>query len=460
MNCFHCGNRLGKGDICLTCGQDVRLFKKIVAASWRYYDEALKKAWMRNLSGAIDDLKNSLLLYKKNTEARNLLGLIYYEMGETTEALIQWVLSDNMDETGHHASDLLVKVQSDQVELQKGNLTIRKYNQALRYAKGDSEDLAILQLNKVLSTNPKMVKANLLLALLHFKARQPDKAAAYVEAALKVDRCHPMALRFAEELGQKEVRKTAVKEKAVVSKDAQVRRQLSGNDVIVPTYKENKIGLQTVIEVLIGLALGAALVAYLIMPSRISSLRDDFNQTINSYNERLSAKEAIITANESEIEALNERIAKLQENVQSADDNTSNVVKEYGKLLEASQLLAADEYLQGIKMFLTVDASQVPDRTFRDVYQSMDEEFKTNGYTVLLEAGRRQYDSRQFETSTEYFLTCLDLAPEEETVEAHFWLGLAYLNMGEQESANPHFEKIIEIAPESNFAQQAATYIR
>lgn len=460
MNCFHCGNRLGKGDICLTCGQDVRLFKKIVAASWRYYDDGLKKARMRNLSGAIEDLKNSLLLYKKNTEARNLLGLIYYEMGETAEALVQWVLSDNMDETGRHAADLLAKVQSDQIELQKGNLTIRKYNQALRYARGDSGDLALLQLNKVLSTNPKMVKANLLMALLQLKAREPDKAANSVQEVLKVDRGNMTALRLSEELGTREVRRTAAREKITVSKDAQVRRQLSGDDVIVPTYKENKIGLQTIVEVLIGLALGAALVAYLIMPSRINSLRADFNQTINSYNERLAAKEAIITANESEIEALNEQIAKLEENVQSADANTSNVVKEYGKLLEASQLLAEDEYLQGIRMFLTVDASQVPDRTFQGVYQSMDEEFKANGYTVLLDAGRRQYDSRQYAAATEYFLTCLELVPEEETIEAQFWMGLAYVNLGEQETANTYFEKIIELAPESNFAQQAAGYIR
>ena len=455
MNCFHCGNRLGKGDICLTCGQDVRLFKKIVAASWRYYDDGLKKARMRNLSGAIEDLKNSLLLYKKNTEARNLLGLIYYEMGETAEALVQWVLSDNMDETGRHAADLLAKVQSDQIELQKGNLTIRKYNQALRYARGDSGDLALLQLNKVLSTNPKMVKANLLMALLQLKAREPDKAANSVQEVLKVDRGNMTALRLSEELGTREVRRTAAREKITVSKDAQVRRQLSGDDVIVPTYKENKIGLQTIVEVLIGLALGAALVAYLIMPSRINSLRADFNQTINSYNERLAAKEAIITANESEIEALNEQIAKLEENVQSADANTSNVVKEYGKLLEASQLLAEDEYLQGIRMFLTVDASQVPDRTLQGVYQ-----FKANGYTVLLDAGRRQYDSRQYAAATEYFLTCLELVPEEETIEAQFWMGLAYVNLGEQETANTYFEKIIELAPESNFAQQAAGYIR
>ena len=90
----------------------------------------------------------------------------------------------------------------------------------------------------------------------------------------------------------------------------------------------------------------------------------------------------------------------------------------------------------------------------------MDEEFKANGYTVLLDAGRRQYDSRQYAAATEYFLTCLELVPEEETIEAQFWMGLAYVNLGEQETANTYFEKIIELAPESNFAQQAAGYIR
>ena len=111
MKCFHCGNRLGKGDLCLTCGQDVRLFKKILAASWRYYDEGLKKARNRDLSGAIADLKNSLLLYKGNTEARNLLGLIYYEMGDMAQALIEWVISDNLNPHDDHAAKLLSKIQ-------------------------------------------------------------------------------------------------------------------------------------------------------------------------------------------------------------------------------------------------------------------------------------------------------------------------------------------------------------
>ncbi|MBP3701240.1 MAG: hypothetical protein J6I64_05080, partial [Lachnospiraceae bacterium] len=225
------------------------MFKKILAASWRYYDEGLKKAQNRDLSGAIVDLKNSLLLYKGNTEARNLLGLVYYEMGDVAQALIEWVISDNMDPNDDHATQLLAKIQSDQVELERGSLMIRKYNQALRYAQGGSEDLAVLQLNKVLSVNPRMVGANLLMALLQMHAGQNERAEKYIRNVLKVDRCNAIALHYKELLKTKDVRKGAAKERDFVSKEAEIRRQLSGNDVIIPTYKESRFGFHTILEV-------------------------------------------------------------------------------------------------------------------------------------------------------------------------------------------------------------------
>lgn len=457
MNCFHCGNRLGKGDMCLTCGQDVRLYKKIVAVSWQYYDEGLRKAQVRDLSGAVESLKNSLLLYKKNTEARNLLGLVYYEMGDIAEALVEWVISDNMDPSDDHAARLLSLVQSDQVELERGSLMIRKYNQALKYARSGSEDLAILQLNKVLGTNPRMVKANLLMALLQLHAGQPDRAEKYVRAVLKIDRFNPQALRYEEELHSREVRKAAVHERSIVSKESEVRRGLNGDDVIIPTYKESKVGLQTVLEVLAGIALGAALVGYLIMPSRISSIRSDFNKTLSSYNERLSAKEAIIASGEDEIARLNERIAKLEENVQSADANTAGVVEEYGKLLKASQALSENEYLQAASLFLTIDPSLVPDTTFREVYDAMHTEFTENGYTVLRDDGIDLYNRRRYEAAEEYFKTCLGLSPE--SLEAKYWLGMAYLNQNEKDTAYSYFEDIIAADSSSPFAGWAAEHM-
>lgn len=453
MNCFHCGNRLGKGDICLTCGQDVRLFKKMVSASWQYYDEALKKAQARDLSGAIDDLKNSLLLYKKNTEARNLLGLIYYEMGDTAQALIEWVISDNLNPDDNHAADLLSRVQSDQVELERGSLMIRKYNQALKYAQNGSEDLAILQLNKVLSVHPKMVKANLLMALLQLHAGQLDRAEKYIRNVLKVDRANAIALHYKEELRSKDTRRNAAKDKNPVSMDAEVRRQLNGNDVIVPTYKESRIGLQTVLEVLAGLVLGAALVAYLIMPSRVSSLKSDFNQTISSYNERLSAKEAIIAAGEDKITELNERITKLESSVQNADANMSSVVTEYGKLLDSKAAMENNEYLQAASLYLSIDASLVPDATFRENYEELQSEFTENGYNVLFPAGTDLYNRRRYAEAAEYYKVCLALKPD--SSEVKYWLAASYVHQDAGDAAYPYLEDIIKNDPEGGFTEAA-----
>ena len=66
--------------------------QKIQYAANSYYNRGLEMAKERNLSGAARFLKRALQFNKYHTDARNLLGLIFYEMGETSDALIQWVI--------------------------------------------------------------------------------------------------------------------------------------------------------------------------------------------------------------------------------------------------------------------------------------------------------------------------------------------------------------------------------
>ena len=61
-----------------------------------FYNLGLEKARIRDLSGAAQCLKKSLHFNKYQTDARNLLGLIYYENGEVADALVQWVISLNL----------------------------------------------------------------------------------------------------------------------------------------------------------------------------------------------------------------------------------------------------------------------------------------------------------------------------------------------------------------------------
>ena len=72
--------------------------KKIRLAANSFYNAGLERAQRRDLTGAVYCLKKCLNLNKYQVDARNLLGLIYYEMGEVSEALVQWVISMNFME--------------------------------------------------------------------------------------------------------------------------------------------------------------------------------------------------------------------------------------------------------------------------------------------------------------------------------------------------------------------------
>ena len=87
MRCANCNTELNNTDICPGCGRNVRTYKKMVSLSNRLYNEGLEKASVRDLSGAVASLRQSLKLDKNNIDARNLLGLIYYETGEVVAAL-------------------------------------------------------------------------------------------------------------------------------------------------------------------------------------------------------------------------------------------------------------------------------------------------------------------------------------------------------------------------------------
>ena len=71
--------------------------KKIRLAANGFYNVGLERAKIRDLTGAAEALKKCLMLNKYHIDARNLLGLIYYEMGEVSGNLadLTVITSDN-----------------------------------------------------------------------------------------------------------------------------------------------------------------------------------------------------------------------------------------------------------------------------------------------------------------------------------------------------------------------------
>ena len=131
MVCYNCGGSLSEYDFCTGCGVDVTIYKKIMFMSNRFYNDGLEKASVRDLSGAIISLRQSIKFNKNNMDARNLLGLVYFEMGEVVTALQEWVISKNLHPKKNIADDYINMIQANPTRLDATNQTIKKYNQAL-----------------------------------------------------------------------------------------------------------------------------------------------------------------------------------------------------------------------------------------------------------------------------------------------------------------------------------------
>ena len=83
----------------------------------QFYDKALERANMRDLSSATLYLKKSLKFNKNNFKSRNLLALIFYEVGATTDALVQWIISRDIhkEQTYNPAKDTIIVIQNENV---------------------------------------------------------------------------------------------------------------------------------------------------------------------------------------------------------------------------------------------------------------------------------------------------------------------------------------------------------
>ena len=204
MNCMNCGAYLTDMDLdyCTHCGCNVLVQKKVDYLSKYYYNQGLEKASIRDLSGAINCLKQSLTYNKGNIQARNLLGLVYFETGEVVAALSEWVISKNLQPGRNLASEYIDKLQANPNKLEAINETIKKYNDALALCREGHEDMAAIRLKKILTQNSKLIKGYHLLALIQIKNEEWNKARRTLRKAAKIDKTNTTTLRFLREVDE------------------------------------------------------------------------------------------------------------------------------------------------------------------------------------------------------------------------------------------------------------------
>lgn len=457
MICYNCGCRLSEKNFCTGCGADVTLYKRIMYASNRFYNEGLEKAQVRDLSGAIHCLRECLKLNKNHIDARNLLGLVYFERGDVVAALSEWVISKNIKSEKNIADDYINMIQNNPGRLETFNQTVKKYNQALAYCQQDSLDLAVIQLKKVLSMNPRFLQAHQLLALLYINSQEWEKAKKELDKCLKIDTNNTITLRYMKEV---QAMMPSEEERGKKKKEAIVYQ--SGNDTVIqPVGKKDNTGLRTFLNLLLGVAIGVGIAWFLVLPARVQNEQIKAQTEKNAISEQLDAKAVEVAELTKQVESLMQEKDSLNVSLNEAQGVNAAVIasndlieaavmylNKTGDELEIASIMEAitDEYL-------AKEASE----EFLALYQALLGEIGSKVADTYYNTGYEAYRTEDYETAITNLEKAFKYAPE--NGEALFNLGNAYRKSGDEASAVSVYKQVIDLFPDTEKARKSQKYI-
>ena len=451
MKCNKCGATLTDSSFCNNCGANVKIYKKLISTSNALYNRGLEKAQIRDLSGARDDLKNSLKVYKKNIPARNLLGLVYFEMGDVVSALSEWIISKNYQSQDNIADKYIEAVQNNSGKLEAYNVALKKYNQALLYARTGSLDLAVIQLKKVLSIHDKFVTAHLLLALVAIETNQIEMARKELKKVLHIDRGNVMALNYFKETDQLRG-KSADKKSSKISRDAVA--YTSGNETIIqPKAVQEHSGRNTVFDIILGLVIGIAVCWFVLAPAKIQSANNDANQQVIEYSDQLEAKAATIEKLTKERD--NAKLESLAAKAQA--DSVTEKANSYDALFEAQKLSAEEKFSEAAEALKKVDEAVLAEGA-KSVYQEVNAIVNATVIEEHYNKGVANYNAGKYEEAKADLVKVVELNPEHDY--AQYYLARAYAALEDVANAKVHYQKVLELLPlTTQRAKTAQSYI-
>ena len=466
MRCIYCNTPLSDNDYCTGCGADLSIQKRIVRISNLLYNEGLEKARVRDIEDAITCLKRSLKFNKENIDARNLLGLCYLETGEIVSALCEWVISKNMRAENNLADEYITMLQSNKNRLDVINQTIRKFNQSLEYCREDHEDMAIIQLKKVISQNPKYVKAYQLLALLYIKREEYERARRLLKKAGAIDNTNTMTLRYLQEIEDATGRGTSLEKGARLAETARsapagiekTLRYMSGTEMIIqPTTFRDSSAIATFINIVLGMLLGGAVVWFLIVPANRQEANDEANRMVTEANTKLASETV-------KVQELEDSISGYKEQVDAANNERDDALEKaesYDSLLEIANKYINGEESTAASMVTDISSDQLEGNAL-SLYTSLNSAVQASLFTQYYNEGTTSYVRGDLTSAIDQLEKAIAADPDRTQanhLDALWYLAYAYYQKGETTKAGEAYGRIIQYYPGTNYAIQAQQFV-
>ncbi|MCR4782448.1 MAG: tetratricopeptide repeat protein [Lachnospiraceae bacterium] len=419
-------------------------YNKILNKSNELYNDALIKAGVNDLSGAIVSLKESLKNNKKNTDARNLLGLIFYARGNYVDAVAEWVISKNYQEENNRA-DVYLKEMRSAGNMEKADQNAERYNRALHFCKEGNLDLAKVQLKRINSSNVKDMEAYRLLALIYIKEKNYNEARKIIKAAQQVDVNDTVILRYKKEL--KDIEKT---KKSKKKKKADLVNFSDGNDSVIMTraaFKDFSDGSRTaIINIVTGIIIGVLFCYFLVIP------------TIKQ-NARNKATNSIINANESatnsanSVSELKDQVSNLKKELKKYSAK-SDTATSYDQLIQAKNAVDAGDMTTASTLISQINLDLLSDNA-KNLYNTLSGSVNNELLVSTIATARSSYQSGDYQAACDNYKKVIEIQENYEDGKALYELGQSYEKLSDFDNAIKTYNRVNELYPDAAIGKKA-----
>ncbi len=446
MKCPKCGAKTSGGERCPECGIRLRPYIYAQALSARWYNIGLEMANDRDLSGAVNALRKSIAFNKSNKNARNLLGLVYFETGDIANALMQWVLSINLNPEKNPASEYLAGYEKNNRQASQLEQSIKLYNEALEEVRERNDDMAIISLKKALNLNPRFIEANNLLALCYLMHGKNSQAVDLINTVLKQDINNEKALSYYRQLYPDKSRPVPKSYRSDPRNSAYYMPQT------VSRSSRNTQRTQPVIPMFFfGFISSAVIVGLLALPQLMEAKQQELDMQVSKYNQLKHEFDELSNK-------YNESSASLsQEQPAQANMSLQDRVKQINT---AETLYGNDNATEAAMILVNIDTTDFSPEIMEQ-YSKQKQLILPLAAEQFYISGRQQMENNDNDTAKTLFNQCLKCCQEGDEIRysALFQLGKIAASENDEQTAKECFAQVAQNHPVQSVKNEAKRYL-
>jgi len=348
-----------QGNVCKDCGLDFNVYKRIDHLSNRLYNQGLDRLKNNDYCHALEYLKKSITINKKNVTARNLLGLALFEVGHVGEALKHWVVSQSIQKVDNPASAYLDKVHKNTRSLERMNDAVTMYNNALIHIRNKSDDLAVIQLKKSVEINPKFIDAHNLLTLCYLIQNERVQAAACIDKVLSVDSMNPIALSYYATLHPNRTRPVKVPQPATQAKPQPSQTVGPYKTINIEEKKHKNFHISEILSFIFGVVGAAAIMYFLIVPQIDNAHAQQVRRAEDAMDELRLEHAEQITSLEDDYALLETQITQRDGRI-TALEHEADVQDRIIRVHQAFNLFSDGQFLEAVHLIDDIDQTGLP----------------------------------------------------------------------------------------------------